>query len=58
MRTPACPRLPDGDRVFISGAHTLARANVLRRNCRHGATGIRSSTHPCAYCLIGFETLK
>lgn len=32
--------------------------NALRHRCRHGATGIRPSTHPCVYCLLGFETLK
>ena len=58
MRTPARPRLPDGDCVFISGARIVARANVLRHRCRHGATGMRSSMHPCAYCLPGFETLN
>ena len=58
MRTPARPRLPDGDCVFISGARIAARANAPRHRCRHGATGIRSSTHPFAYCLPGFETGK
>ena len=29
MRTPARPRLPDGDCVFISGATIVARANAL-----------------------------
>ncbi len=58
MRTPARPRLPDGDCVFISGARIVARANAPRHRCRHGATGIRSSTHPFAYCLPGFETEK
>ena len=28
MRTPARPRLPDGDCVFISGARIVARANA------------------------------
>ena len=28
MRTPARPRLPDGDCVFISGARILARADA------------------------------
>lgn len=28
MRTPARPRLPDGDCVFISGARIVARADV------------------------------
>ena len=28
MRTPARPRLPDGDCVFISDARILARANA------------------------------
>ena len=58
MRTPARPRLPDGDCVFISGARIVARVDAPRHHCRHGATGIRSSTHPFAYCLLGFETLK
>ena len=58
MRISARPRLPDGDCVFISGARIVARANAPRHRCRHGATGIRSSTHPFAYCLLGFETLK
>ncbi len=58
MRTPARPRLPDGDCVFISGARIVARADAPRHRCRHGATGIHSSTHPFAYCLLGFETLK
>lgn len=48
MRTPARPRLPDGDCVFISGARIVARANAsgiaadmtrpgfaLRRICVH-----------------------
>ena len=56
MRTPARPRLPDGDCVFISGARIVARANAPRHHCRHGATGIRSSTHLRAYCLLDFET--
>ena len=42
MRTPARPRLPDGDCVFISGARIVARANARGHRCRHGATGIRS----------------
>ena len=58
MRSPARPRLPDGDCVFISGARIVARANAPRHCCRHGATGNRPSTHPCAYCLLGFETLE
>ena len=58
MRTPARPRLPDGDCVFISDVRIVARADAPRHRCRHGATGIRSSTHPCTYCLLGFETLK
>lgn len=28
MRTPARPRLPDGDCVFISGGWIVARANA------------------------------
>ncbi len=28
MRTPARPRLPDGDCVFISGARIVARVNA------------------------------
>ena len=28
MRTPARPRLPDGDCVFISGARIVARAGA------------------------------
>ena len=36
----------------------MARANACRHRCWHGATGIRFSTHPCAYCLLGFESLK
>lgn len=28
MRTPARPRLPDGDCVFISGARIVARADA------------------------------
>ena len=58
MRTPARPRLPDGACVFISDARIVARANVPQCRCRHGTIGIRSSTRPCAYCLLGFETLK
>ena len=30
MRTPARPRLPDGDRVFISDVRIAARANAPR----------------------------
>ena len=33
MRTPARPRLPDGDCVFISGARIVARANASRHRC-------------------------
>ena len=58
MRTPARPRLPDGACVFISDARIVARAVVPQRRCRHGTIGIRSSTRPCAYCLLGFETLN
>lgn len=29
MRTPARPRLPDGDCVFISGGWIVARADAL-----------------------------
>ena len=58
MRTPARPRLPDGDCVFISGARVVAHANAPRQCCRHDATGICSPTHPHAYCLLGFETLR
>ena len=58
MRISARPRLPDGDCVFISDARIVARADAPRHRCRHGATGIRFSKHPCTYCLLGFETLK
>lgn len=58
MRIPARPRLPDGGCVFISDARIVACADAPRHRCQHGATGIRSSTHPCTYCLLGFETLK
>ena len=58
MRTPARPRLPDGDCVFISDGWIVACADVPRHRGRHGATVIRPSTHPCAHCLLGFETLK
>ena len=58
MRTPTRPRLPDGACVFISDARIAARADVPQRRCRHGTIGIRSSTRPCAYCLLGFETLN
>lgn len=57
MRTPARPRLPDGDCVFISGGWIVARADAPRHRCRYGATVIRSSTHTFAYCLPGFESL-
>ena len=58
MRTSARPRLPDGDCVFISGDRIVARADAPRHRCWRGATGNRSSMHPCAYCLLGFETLE
>ena len=58
MRTSARPRLPDGDCVFISDARIAARADAPRHRRWHGATGIRFSTHPCTYCLLGFETIK
>ena len=58
MRISARPRLPDGDCVFISGARIVARANASRHRCQHDVAGIRSSKHPCTYCLLGFETLK
>ena len=56
MWIPTRPRLPDGDCVFISDACILARVDAPRHRCRHGAAGIRSSTHPCAYCLLGLDT--
>ena len=49
MRTPARPRLPDGDCVFISDARIVACENSRRHHCWHGATGIRPSTYLCAY---------
>ena len=58
MWIPTRPRLPDGDCAFISDACIVAHVDAPRHRCRHGATVIRSSTHPCAYCLPDFETLK
>ena len=40
MRTPARPRLPDGDCVFISGARIVARAD----SCRHRHDMARSES--------------
>ena len=48
MRTPARPRLPDGDCVFISDARIVAGANARGHRCRHDVAGIRFSTYPCA----------
>ena len=41
MRTPARPRLPDGDCVFISGARIVARAVIAgaTRGLERGACG-------------------
>lgn len=48
MRTPARPRLPDGDCVFISGARIVARANaafIAAGMARLGFTPRRISEH-------------
>ena len=60
MRTPARPRLPDGDCVFISGARIVARADAPFIAADMTWLGFvpRSSTHPFVYCLPGFETLN
>ena len=56
MRTPARPRLPDGDCVFISDVRIVARADALRHCCRHGATGIRSLSVSKLKKYSSFET--
>ena len=60
MRISARPRLPDGDCVFISGVRIVARANApfIAADMTWLGFDPRSSTHPCVYCLFGFETLK
>ena len=48
MRTPARPRLPDGDCVFISGARIVARANapfIAADMARSGFTPRRALAH-------------
>ena len=57
MRTPARPRLPDGDCVFISGAPIVARANAPRHRCRHGATGI-APRRICVHTAFSISKLK
>ena len=42
---------------FSSAMRALSLPSSSNR-CRHSATGMRSSTHPCAYCPLGFETLN
>lgn len=58
MRTSARPRLPDGDCVFISGARIVARVNAPGIAADMAWLGLTPPTRPCAYCLLGFETLK
>lgn len=59
MRTPARPRLPDGDCVFISDARIVAHANAPGIAADMTWLGLTPPpTRPCAYCLIGFETVK
>ena len=48
MRTPARPRLPDGDCVFISGARIVARADapfIAADMTRLGLTPRRALAH-------------
>ena len=58
MRTSARPRLPDGDCVFISDVRIVARANAFGIAADMTLLGLTPPTRPCAYCLLGFETLK
>lgn len=58
MRTPARPRLPDGDCVFISGARIVARADAPFIAADMTWLGLTPLTRLCAYCLLGFETSK
>ena len=56
MRTPARPRLPDGDCVFISDARIVARADAPFIAVDMTWLGLTPPPRPCAYCLLGFET--
>ena len=56
MRTPARPRLPDGDCVFISGARIVARADAPFITGVMKWLGLTPRTRLCEYCLLGFET--
>lgn len=57
MRTPARPRLPDGDCVFISGARIVARVNAPGIAADMARLGIAPRCIP-VHIAPGFETLK
>lgn len=59
MRVTACPRLPDGDCVFISDGWIVACAKSRRHRCWHDAIGNRRSLRfSCVRRALGFETKK
>ncbi len=59
MRTPARPRLPDGDCVFISDVRIVAHANTPVIPADMTWLGLTPPRRALAHiALIGFETVK
>ena len=58
MRTPARPRLPDGGLCFHLWYPHCSMNEYASTSLLAWHDWDCSSTHPCAYCLLDFETLK